>query len=126
RNDIIRPEVNKEAGAEFGVPFELWGRLHLDLAFQNRLILGGSEITVRLHPNKPTFYFQAGSGIYPTLDLKEATLHVHKSKVTSNILSAHEQALRVAPTKYPIVRCEVKRSTINVGQIDPILQNLVR
>jgi hypothetical protein len=126
RNEIIRPEVNKEEKAEFGVLFELWGRLHLDLAFQNRLILGGSEITVRLHPNKPSFYFQAGSGINPTLDLKEATLHVHKSKVTPHILSAHEQALRVAPTRYPIVRCEVKRSTINVGQIDPILQNVVR
>lgn len=123
RNQAVRP---KSDTAKSGKWFELIGRLHTDLTFQHQSILGGCAIKVKLIPNDPKFYFECTAGLRPEIEFSEVVLRVHKSKVYPDFLSSHTQALATAPTRYAIVRCEVRQQGIPQGQLDAMLENVVR
>lgn len=106
--------------------FEMMGRLHLDLTFQQKLMIGGCDIKLKLLPSDPKFYFNISkSSVKAELEFGEVTLHVHKSRVFPSIVAAHNNALKHAPATYPITRSEVKRIGIPKGQIDYI-QDVIR
>jgi hypothetical protein len=123
RNDIIRPEVETSKEGRY---FQLMGRLHTDLTFQDKSILGGTEIRIKLIPNDPKFYFNCNEGLKPELELREVTLHVHKSKVYPSIVDAHARALASGNTRYAITRSEVRYQSIPIGQLDAMLENVIR
>ena len=58
RIESIRPETG---GGATGKWFEMMGRLHLDLTFQEKNILGGCDLKIRLIPNTPKFYFSSAT-----------------------------------------------------------------
>ncbi|RWS00379.1 uncharacterized protein B4U79_09231, partial [Dinothrombium tinctorium] len=43
--------------------FDLMGRLHLDLTFQDRALIGGSTIRLKLIPNDPKFFLNVNYGL---------------------------------------------------------------
>ncbi|RWR99175.1 uncharacterized protein B4U79_07743 [Dinothrombium tinctorium] len=105
--------------------FDLMGRLHLDLTFQDRALIGGSTIRLKLIPNDPKFFLNVNDGLSAEVTFIECSLFAHRSKVSKEILEAHQSALQISPAKYPITRTEVKTSTINQGSLDVIIENLV-
>ncbi|KAI1278139.1 hypothetical protein HDE_14408 [Halotydeus destructor] len=57
---MLKP--TSEEQAKTGRLVELMGLLHLDLTFQNRVILGGTTINIKLVPNEPHFYLKVEDG----------------------------------------------------------------
>lgn len=123
RNNAIRPtDVTQTKGKIF----EMMGRMHLDLVFQERMILGGSNVRIKLNPASPQFYFRAGAGVEPTLDILDVAIHAHVSRVTPDLLKFHREALRVSPCKYPFTRVEVRRIGIPSNTVDACCDNVLR
>ena len=124
RHDVIKP-ITAENN-EYGKWFELRGRLHLDLTFQGKQILGGTEMYVRLRPNNPRFVFRCNEGLSPEFDFAEVKLLVHKSKVTPMLLGAHSKSLAGGETRYHFSRNEVRYQSISSDRLDAVLQNVIR
>ena len=122
RNEAVRPANDGKEGRWF----ELMGRLHTDLTFQDKHLLGGVELRIKLVPNDPKFYFSCNEGLSPTLEIAEAVLKVRKAKIYPSLLAAHNQALADANARYAITRTEVRYQGIPRGQLDAILDNVIR
>jgi len=100
------------------------GRLHLDLAHQERAIIGGATIVMKLTPNKPEFYLMASNDVRPKVEFLESALFVHRSKINKMVVEAHSIALNMASAKYPISKTFVIANTINQGTLDAIINNV--
>lgn len=124
RTKRIKPSSVATDGT--GKEFELMGKLHLDMAFQNRALLGGSTIKLTLTPHDPKFYMLVdGTGITPQVELKDVVLIVHRAKVSAPVVEAHNLALRSGTAKYPHPRLEVRDYSINSGTINCTIDNVV-
>lgn len=122
RSTLVRPVgTNHEKGCHV----ELLGKLPIDLALQNRAILGGCSITVRLVSNEPQFYFEVPTGFKIRTDYLDSVLYIHKAKVTPDLVSAHSKALSVAPARYPISRGEVKPHSVSAGSYEFTITNAI-
>lgn len=102
---------------------DLYGRLHTDLAFQGRSLLGGSKLIVRILLNEPNFYMMSHDHT-PELEFLDASLHVHRAKVPQMIVEAHNAALQISTAKYPFTMSKVKSFTIPKGVSDANIDNL--
>lgn len=119
--------INPNAATRTGKVLDLMGKLHLDFAFQERAILGGSTIKITLVPHSPEFYLRADTTkVTPTVQFLDASLFIHRSKVSTSIVEAHELALKKGTAKYPICRNEVKSFTINTGTLSANIDNVVQ
>jgi hypothetical protein len=107
-----------------GKEIELMGKLHLDLAHQERGLIGGTSLLVKLTPNEPAFYLMASNDVRPKVDFMDAALFVHRSKINKMVVDAHLLALNTATAKYPITRSYVIANTINQGTLDAVIDNV--
>lgn len=123
RNKEIRPLSDT---SPIGKTFDMYGRLHLDLTFQERLLIGGCELRIMLTRDNPQFYFQTGDGVKPTLEIQESILYVHKTKATPALLAAHTRAHSINPVVYPISRNEIVLHNLSQGFIDATMDNVIR
>jgi hypothetical protein len=103
---------------------QLMGKLHLDISYQDRLLIGGSKLIIRILPNEPEFYFLAKETQKPTMEYLDAFLRVKRARVTPLFVDAQNSALQVAPAKYPITHVRVKASTVQSGQHEANLDNV--
>ena len=103
--------------------FEMFGRLHTDLSFQGRALLGGTKLIIRILFNEPKFYFES-VGMTPEFEFLEASLYVHRSKVPQELVHAHNEALKIATAKYPITLSKVKSFTIAANSLDANIDNI--
>ncbi|RWR98766.1 uncharacterized protein B4U79_09553, partial [Dinothrombium tinctorium] len=124
RSSYITPTSVTANGS--GKKLDLMGKLHIDLATQGRAILGGSQIKITLIPNDPKFYLQTqDTKIIPYVTFLNASLFVHRSKVSNAIEAAHNIALNHGTAKYPYVRNEVKSFNISSGTLSANIDNIV-
>ena len=124
RNTLITPSTTTKDGR--GKSIELMGKLHIDLAYQNRALIGGSQLKVTLMPHSPEFFaMSTDNALVPTVEFEAASLYVHRSRVSPLIVSAHARALTQAPAKYPYTRREVKAFSISQGSTSAHLDNIV-
>ena len=122
RNGMVNPA---KAGEE-GKTMELIGKPHLDIAFQERAILGGSTIKIEFTPHDPSFYLRADtSKVIPSVDFIDASLFIHRSKVSTLIYEAHNAALKKGNARYPICRNEVKTFSVSSGAHSATIDNIV-
>ena len=80
------------------------GRPHLDLFFQDRLMLNGLDMRMRLIRSKDAFSVM-GEG---KVKIKDVCLLVRKVKLHPSVQLGHLKALERATAKYPIRRVETK------------------
>lgn len=123
RTKIIKPDTETDTHGKW---FEMIGRLHLDLTFQEKNLVGGTELKIRLLPSDPRFYFQAGDDLTPSLEIAQLYLEAHKAKVTDDLLDSHTKVIARTPTRYPITRSEVKQQSIAKDSLDASLDNFIR
>jgi hypothetical protein len=107
-----------------GKEIDLIGKLHLDMTFQGRLLLGGCKLIIRILLNDAKFFMMSKNGYSPEMEFIDASLWVHRAKVHPQVAEAHNMALQVATAKYPITHIKVKASTIQSGQLDYQLNNV--
>ena len=97
---------------------ELIGPLHVDLFYQDRLLLNGVSIRVRLNRSKNSFSLLSGiDGASYKVTLSHASLFVRKVKLYSDTFLAHAAALEHAPALYPMRRIECKALSIPQGNM---------
>ncbi|MDJ0933677.1 hypothetical protein [Breoghania sp.] len=95
---------------------DLTGKLHLDLFFQDRYLLNGVDIKIRLVRSKDAFALIAADEGYK-IEIKEASLFVRKVKLSPAAQLAHIKALEKGTAKCPIYRVDTNVSSIPKGNL---------
>ena len=96
--------------------FDLLGRLHCDIFHQEKLLLNGIGMRIKLSRNKDSFVLLHEEGEYRVV-ITKAVLHVRKKRIATAVALAHAKALEHANAKYPIKRVECKTFSIPANSI---------
>jgi hypothetical protein len=104
---------------------DMIGRLHSDIFAQDRYLLNGIDLKIKLTPSKDSFNL---IGHDPTIGFKSiithATLVVRKAKLNPAISLAHEKALTKTNARYPIKRVLIKSFSVPKGMLSHTQDNL--
>ncbi|XP_048507999.1 uncharacterized protein F54H12.2-like [Athalia rosae] len=114
RNEIMRN----------GRVVDLIGHLHCDVFNQEKFLLNGVELRVRLVRSRDSFCLMETEALH-TLHILEASLLVRRVKISPGILLAHARTLAKGTAKYPVTRVEVKAFTIHAGVQAETLDNVI-
>ena len=98
---------------------QLVGRLHSDIFFQNRYLLNGVDMTIKLIRNSNAFCLLAPQDSTYKISIVNASYFARKVKVNSSIQLKHIEKLdkQLTPALYPIRRVEVKSFGIALGSL---------
>ena len=104
---------------------EMMDRLHVDLFMQDRFLLNGVTVRVRLVRSKDTFSLMAG-GANPDYKvcIVDAVLFVRKAVLSPTVQIAHIQALTKGTAKYPLRPVDCKVYSIAQGAMSHTHENL--
>ncbi|XP_039366879.1 uncharacterized protein F54H12.2-like [Mauremys reevesii] len=94
---------------------EVLGHLHSDLFFQEKLLLNGVDVKIKLMCSKDTFCLMGSAAKGFKLHIVSASLFVKKVWVASSVRLRHAEALLSGNTKYPMDRVGMKVVSIPVG-----------
>jgi len=124
RSGFIEPPVGS-TDFKTGRELDLMGKIYLPMLEQSKALVGGANLKFRFLPNDPTFYLMCGNELRVTaVNFLDASLYLHRSKISRPILEGHLKALEISNAKYPIRESFVVPTTINKGTIDKILDNI--
>jgi len=123
--DWIKPTTVTDDGK--GKSIVVCGKLHIDLAFQPKILIGGTRLMITLYPNKPEFFlFNKKDTLKDVnVEFEDLALFISKSKVNPQVVEAHNLEIVKRTAKYPIMRGNVKSFSINKDLYDCILDNCV-
>ncbi len=103
---------------------DMMGKLHTDLFFQDRYLLNGVNVKLRLVRSKDAFAIMAATGTNVKTKITEASLYVRKAKLSPVVQMAHIKALEKGTAKYPIRRVEIKAFSVPKGNLMANQENL--
>lgn len=93
---------------------DLIGALHFDLANQDKLLINGVNVRIKLERAKNAFALMADADNYK-IHIQAASLYIRKITLSPSILIGHEKALEKGVVKMPIRRVDVKSFTLSNG-----------
>lgn len=96
--------------------FCLIGRIHSDIFLQNKLLLNGVPIKLKLFRSSDSFCLQAEATYSPKLKLIDTILYVKKVRLNPSILAAQARVINDHNAVYPIVRTDVKVLSVPANQ----------
>ena len=104
---------------------EMMGRLHVDLFLQDRFLLNGVSVKIRLVRSKDAFSLMAG-GQNPDykVQIVDAVLFARKAVLSPTVQMAHIKALEKGTAKYPIRPVDCKVYSIPQGAMSHTPENL--
>ncbi|XP_074115789.1 uncharacterized protein F54H12.2-like [Cotesia typhae] len=108
-----------------GKEFEMMGHLHCDVFNQDKFLLNGVEMRIRLVRSKNTFCLMNGSKNNYIVKILEAMLITRRVKINPSILIAHARTLGQTTAKYPLTRVEVKSFVLSKGILGNTIDNVV-
>ncbi|XP_060092546.1 uncharacterized protein F54H12.2-like [Heteronotia binoei] len=95
---------------------DLLGQLHSDLFFQEKLLLNGMDVKIKLTRSKDAFCLMADDlNRGCKLNILSASLFVKKVRVAPGVPLGHSEALFTANAKYPVDRVGIKVFSIPAG-----------
>ncbi|XP_043349901.1 uncharacterized protein F54H12.2-like [Dermochelys coriacea] len=94
---------------------ELLGHLHSDLFFQEKLLLNGVDVKIKLTCSKDAFCLMGSGTKGFKLRILSASLFVKKVRVAPSVHLGHAEALLTTNAKYPVDRVGMKVFSIPVG-----------
>lgn len=108
-----------------GAEVEMMGHLHGDIFNQEKFLINGVELRVKLVRTKETFNLMCSdtASKFKTV-ITSASLIVRKARINPSVLLAHQKVLASTTAKYPITRAEVKVLTIPAGVQGKALDNV--
>lgn len=101
---------------------EMYGNLHCDIFNQDKFLINGVEMCIKLIKAKNEFHLFGNHKAH--VEITDASLFVRKVKINPSILVAHARALNVTTAKYPITRVEIKTITIGADVRSKSIDNL--
>ncbi|XP_075421377.1 uncharacterized protein F54H12.2-like [Ascaphus truei] len=109
---------------ERGKAVELLGHLHSDIFFQEKLILNGLDLKIKLTRNKDTFCLMSAEAEPFKIQILNASLFVKRVQIAPAVRIGHAQGLLSGNAKYTIDRVGMKIYSIAVGSRVCNLENL--
>eukprot|EP00057_Strongylocentrotus_purpuratus_P003423 XP_003726621.1 PREDICTED: uncharacterized protein F54H12.2-like [Strongylocentrotus purpuratus] len=105
---------------------DMVGLLHLDMVFQDKLLLGGVDIKLKLNRSKNSFSLMSSvqNAEYKVI-ITSASLHVRRVKLSPETSLLHAKTLETQTAKYPIRRSEVKTFSIPRGNLSFTRESLI-
>ncbi len=117
---ILRYEETKD-----GNVVSMEGPLYHDLWNQDRYILNGVHLGIKLWPQKPTFsLMSADAGADYHIKIVDAMLKVCLIKVSPGVVIGHNEALEKMPASYPFTRSDVRSFTVAAGQYEVKIEDI--
>ena len=97
------------------------GRIHSDIFFQEKLLMNGIGVRIRLVRCKDSFSLVSTEAA-PTYKIKivRAVLRARKVRISDSVNLAHAKALELANSTYPIRRVDCKTFSIPTGNYDAV------
>ena len=104
---------------------EMMGRLHVDMFLQDRFLLNGVDVKIRLVRTKDAFALMAGD-VNPTYEVNfvDASVFARKATLSTAVQMAHINALDKGTAKYPLHPVDCKVYTIPQGAMSHTHENL--
>lgn len=104
---------------------EMIGHLHGDIFNQEKFLINGVEMSVKMVRSRESFNLMAKTNDMKfRVSITDATLIVRRAKINPSVLLAHQKVLASTTAKYPITRAEVKVLTIPSGVQGKTLDNI--
>ena len=104
---------------------ELLGRVHADVFMQDRYLLNGVDVKLRLVRSKDAFSLMAdGADSGFKVNLLGTSLHVRKAKLNPSVQLGHIKALTKGTAKYPLRRIDCKMFSIPQGTMSHAHENV--
>lgn len=107
-----------------GKSVDLIGHVHNDLFNQDKLLLNGVEIGMKLVQARDGFALMDPTGVYKP-HITEAALFVRRVKINPSILMENERTLAKATAKYPITRVQLKSNVLHAGIHGESIDNVI-
>jgi len=101
---------------------DLIGYLYCDVFNQDKFLINGVEVRMRLVRSKDSFCLIETKSV-SKIRILDISLIVRKAKISLGVLLAHARML--SKTKYPLTRVEVKTFTIHAGLAEESLDNVI-
>lgn len=89
-----------------GKTFDMIGGIHADICHQNRYLINGVTLRLRMTRSKDQFVLMGAAD--HTVEIVSAKLWMRKLKIAPSLALAHEKMLLKKTAKYPINRVELK------------------
>ena len=121
-NEGLQKRVALAAGSD---ELDMMGRIHADIFSQERYLLNGVDVKIKLSPSKDSFNLiahDAAAG-YKTV-ITQASLLVRKAKLNAAVSLAHEKTLEKTNAKYPLKRGVIKTFAIARGMVSHTQDNM--
>lgn len=115
--------VKRRSFTAKSAPIDLLGHIHSDIFNQEKFLLNGVELRVRLIRSKDAFSLLSKDSTYK-VNIVEANLFVRRVRINPAVLLAHSKTLTITTAKYPITKVEVKNVTIPAGVQGKTLDNI--
>nr|KAG5691467.1 hypothetical protein BaRGS_017310 [Batillaria attramentaria] len=105
---------------------DMIGRVHADLFSQEKYLLNGVDLRLRLTRSKDAFSLMAVADAPSTYSVKivHASLFVRKCKLNPAVVLGHAKALEKATAKYPVQRVVTRVISIPAGNLNVVQDNL--
>ncbi|XP_071944761.1 uncharacterized protein F54H12.2-like [Antedon mediterranea] len=118
-DDIVNKGLKKRTEYIRGSRYvDLIGPIHCDVFFQDRMMLNGVDLKIKLHRSKNAFCLMSSDPQAAfKVHLDDACLYIRKVKLNPTVALAHAKALERGPAKYPLRRVEVKTVTVPRGNL---------
>jgi len=94
--------------------FDMMGRLHADMFFQDRYMLNEVGVKIKLVRSKNAFCVMGDAKV----DITHASLFVRKVKLLPSVFLAHAKTLKRGTAKYPIRRVVCKSFAVPQHYLD--------
>ena len=104
---------------------DMLGRLHTVIMHQERYMINGVDVKIRLIPSKSIFHLMAHDAVAGyKIVIIHASLFVRKVKLNPAVALAHEKALERGTAKYPLKRVVQRTFAIPTGNLGTVQDNL--
>ena len=104
---------------------DMMGRLHVDMFLQDKFLINGVDVKIRLVRAKPSFALMSGGAAADyKITIVNATLFVKKATLNPAVQVAHINALEKNTVKYPLRPVSVKVYSIPAGARSHTHENL--
>ncbi|XP_060089001.1 uncharacterized protein F54H12.2-like [Heteronotia binoei] len=108
--------VKRAALAAESRKIDLLGQLHSDLFFQEKLLVNGMDVKIKLTRSKDAFCLMADDlNRGCKLNILSASLFIKKVRVAPSVCLGHAEALFTANAKYPVDHVGIKVFSIPAG-----------
>ena len=115
----------RKTATQLSQTVDMVGKLHTDVTQQNRYLLNGVDVKVRLVRSKNSFSLMGhGGNLTFKSVVRHASLFVRKCKLNPAVMVAHAKALQSGTAKYPISRVSVSAFSIPQGNLAAVQSNL--